>query len=180
MDISKMTLKEKSNLLKRIGVETNIYKALVKEKDLIYETVKDNYIIGLIGCPKEYKKDKDFMLKLIHVNSMSFNYVDETLLEDKSFLLKAVKENGNILYSLSKTFKNDEEIVKAAIKNTPQSLQFASDRIKNKKEIVLLALNLSNDRSLLKFASKKIQKELKDYKIKKGENKKQIRAEHVL
>jgi hypothetical protein len=44
--------------------------------------------------PKEFYKDKSFVLEAVKSNGLALQYADESLKKDKSIVLTAVKQDG--------------------------------------------------------------------------------------
>tara|TARA_B110000208_G_C11798478_1_gene440727 strand:- start:1244 stop:3253 length:2010 start_codon:yes stop_codon:yes gene_type:complete len=72
------------------------------EKLIIENPNYYNYI------PKEKKKDKDFLKKIIVVYNYLFNYLDQDIKDDVIFIKELFKDNSYIIYYLDDKYKNLE------------------------------------------------------------------------
>jgi hypothetical protein len=46
------------------------------------------------NVPKEFYKDKSFVLEMVNIDGFALEYADESLKKDKSIVLAAVKSSG--------------------------------------------------------------------------------------
>jgi hypothetical protein len=77
-----------------------------------------NFIINLDykSVPKEFYKDKSFVLEAVKENGYALEYANENLQKDKSIVIEAVKQNGYTLQFADESLKKDRSIIVAAFK----------------------------------------------------------------
>ena len=63
--------------------------------------------------PKEFYKDKSFVLEAVKITGLTLFRVDESFKKDKSIVLTAVKQDGGALEYADKSLKNDPDVIKA-------------------------------------------------------------------
>jgi hypothetical protein len=68
------------------------------------------------SVPKEFYKDKSFVLEAVKQNGQALYYVDESLKKDKSFVLEVVKQNRQALFFVDESLQKDPDIIQAAKK----------------------------------------------------------------
>jgi hypothetical protein len=63
------------------------------------------------SVPKEFYKDKSFVLEAVKQNGQALYYVDESLKKDKSIVLEAVKRDGFAFEYADESLKKDKSFV---------------------------------------------------------------------
>jgi len=142
---------------------------IFNDQDLMIKLLKVNldYVLYL---KKEWKSDRDFMLKLIleSPSPMMLQYASEKLKADKDFVLKAINHNGYALSFASSLLQQDKELFLLALKDNGAVWQTVGKKyFKNNKEVVLSILEqglfylfidlsdeLKGDEDILKFSKK--------------------------
>jgi hypothetical protein len=82
-----------------------------KEKALEYISDKQYE-----NVPKEFYKDKSFVLEMVNIDGFALEYADESFRKDKSIVLEAVKTNEFALQYADESLQKDPDIIKAAKK----------------------------------------------------------------
>jgi len=93
-----------------------------------------NFIINLDykSVPKEFYKDKSFVLEAVKENGHALEYANENLKKDKSIVIEAVKQNGYTLQFADKSLKKDRSIIVAAFKTNGSGIFRFVDKILKK------------------------------------------------
>ena len=87
----------------------------------------------------------------------SLNIVPKEFYKDKSFVLKAVKENGYALEHADESLKKDKSIVIEAVKQNGYALQYADESLKKNRSIVVAAFK-TNGTGIFRFVDKTLKK----------------------
>lgn len=90
---------------------------LKKDKGLVIEAVKNDYLaLNYVDDP-ELLEDREFMLELIKINPDVFDYVSTKLLSDKELMLEMLKEDIGYFSCFSAELRDDKSVVMELIKN---------------------------------------------------------------
>lgn len=106
---------------------------------------------------KKFKKDKDFMLKVVSVDGSSLACADDTLRIDKDIVRAAAKNNGFSFGYAHESLRSDRDFVLEIVKENGEALHFASSMLKKDKEIILAAI--SKHPHFLSYADEELQKD---------------------
>lgn len=130
---------------------------------------------------KKYNDDESLVLKVLAREGELIDYVSERLRKKYSVVLTSILNNGQALSKVEKEFrenyllcykalkdypwiysmlseklKDDKELAKIVIKQEGELVRYSSERLRNDLSIILLGQN----RSILRFASDKVQKSI--------------------
>jgi len=64
--------------------------------------------------PKQFYKDKSFVLEAVKQNGLALQFADESFRKDKSIVLEAVKSSGGTLEFADESLQKDPDIIQAA------------------------------------------------------------------
>ena len=99
-----------------------------------------------------FKRNKDFIMKIMEVNCYIYPYISEDLKKDKDIY---TGKECQLFQYFPTELKNDRDLVSIAISQNGMALQFASTDLQNDKDMVSFAI--SQNGMALKFASSDIQ-----------------------
>jgi hypothetical protein len=109
---------------------------------------------ALKDAPEHLKKDEIFMCRAFKENIDSIFHADNDLKNNEDFILEAFKTNPSTLWCASPNLKNSVKFMFKACKINPEhAFYYASEDLQ--KELI------KRDHSLLEYASKQVQKELR-------------------
>jgi hypothetical protein len=82
---------------------------------------------------KKYKNDKEFVKKILKINSLCYEFLDE-LKNDEEIVIMALKDNCTNFYFVPEIMKYNKDIfLEAARSNGEYALVFASEYFKSDK-----------------------------------------------
>jgi len=114
--------------------------------------------------PKEFRGNREFILKLMIQNLATLEHVDVSLRNDKEIVLTAISHQGCVFRHASEQLRDDPEVALAAIRLHPTMLRNASPRLLSDfnfmsealtyygRGLLLMPKEMQNNRSLVKIA----------------------------
>jgi len=132
---------------------------LINDAEIIELVLKENRT-KFNSFPKEYKNNRDFVLKAIknHI-SVLLEYLDDSLRDDSEIVLSTIKYKAYQFQYASARLRNDEAVILKAMQicNNPEVVfSYSSEQLRSNKEFCVLALKI--EWSCIKF----INEQLKD------------------
>jgi len=134
--------------------------AFKKDREIVYEAVKQNPYQGLISADCSFKRDREFMLMVVEIDAHTFCQADKELRKDKEFALVALngrKDSRNVFSCMDRSLQNDREVILASIRKNPSTLRTVSRNFKKDREIVLEAVK--REGFALSYADATLQKD---------------------
>ena len=113
-------------------------------------------------------KDKHIAIKILSIDGMSLQYVNEELQNNFEIVKLAVSQNGMSLQYASEELQNNVEIAKLAVSQNGYALQYASEELRNNSEIVKLAV--SQKGNALQYVGPKLQNNVEIAKLAVSQN----------
>jgi len=116
----------------------------------------------------KYYNELDKKIKkkgLEYIINGSLNIVPKEFYKDKSFVLEVVKEDGFTLEHADESLKKDRSIVLEAVKQNGYALQFADESLKKDRSIIVAAFK-TNGSGIFRFVDKTLKKNLIDKELK--------------
>lgn len=113
-------------------------------------------------------KDKHITIKILSIDGMSLQYVNEELQNNFEIVKLAVSQNGMSLQYASEELQNNVEIAKLAVSQNGYALQYASEELRNNSEIVKLAV--SQKGNALQYVGPKLQNNVEIAKLAVSQN----------
>ena len=86
-------------------------------------------------------KDKHIAIKILSIDGMSLQYVNEELQNNFEIVKLAVSQNGMSLQYASEELRNNSETVKLAVSQKGNALQYVGPKLQNNVEIAKLAVS---------------------------------------
>jgi len=106
-----------------------------RTESLILEALKETTMC-LQFLPIEYKNNKELLLSVLSKQPKGFLFIDETLKEDKDFVLRLVSLNGLAIEFIDE-FKSDRDVALAAIKQNGLAISYFPHEIQESIPMII-------------------------------------------
>ncbi len=102
---------------------------LKKDQEVVLEAVKQSGV-ACIHADEAIWDSIAFIFSVLEIDIDNLSHLPIRVREDKDFIIKLVKVNGMHLEKLEDNFKNDRDVVKAAIEQNKEAIKFASEAVR--------------------------------------------------
>jgi len=142
------TKEEALELVKTDGSKLRLLSAeFKKDKEIVYEAVKQNPYDGLKYAHTSFKSDSELVFMAVAKNGSALCMANDDLRKNKKLVLTAIhaiKDATQTFVCADQSFRKDKEVVLAAIQSFPlKALHMAHSSLKKDREVVLASVKLA-------------------------------------